>query len=92
MTVLIDDDQANPLGNEPVYLGDDCIGMTTSAAFGYRVGNAVALAVVDPRRLESGDGLSLSVDIEGVRYAGRITTGAAFDPDGDRMRRLGADA
>jgi len=84
--------QANPLGNEPVYQADDCIGMTTSAAFGYRVGKPVALAMVDPRHLASGDRPSLAVDIAGVRYSGTMTTRAAFDPKGIRMRRPGTDA
>ncbi|CAN0505743.1 unnamed protein product, partial [Discosporangium mesarthrocarpum] len=42
VSMILDDASAVPLGNEPIYLGSDIIGQTTSAAFGYRVGKPVA--------------------------------------------------
>lgn len=86
LSIVLDDKAATPLGNEPVYHGDEIIGKTTSAAFGYRVGKPVALAMVDTRRVADTVGPSLEVDIAGVRYFGSMTLAAAFDPEGTRMR------
>ena len=86
VTIVFDDVDAVPLGNEPVYLGHDIVGKTTSAAFGYRIGRPLAIAdlfVAEARRQDIG----VSVDIAGQRCAGRVLLTAAFDPDGRRMRR-----
>ena len=82
--IVLDDANAVPLGNEPVYHEGKIIGKTTSAAFGYRIGKPVAIALLNsPLPL---DGLSVEVDIARSHYAGTITTRAAFDPGGKRMR------
>ena len=47
-TLVLDDPDTVPLGGEPVRLGDRIIGKTTSAAFGYRIGQPVALAMIEP--------------------------------------------
>jgi glycine cleavage system aminomethyltransferase T len=38
VSVVLQDIDAVPLGNEPVYLGGVIVGQTTSAAFGFRIG------------------------------------------------------
>ena len=53
-TIVFDDPEAVPLGGEPVRLGDRIIGKTTSAAFGYRIGKPVALAMLDPEAFAGG--------------------------------------
>ncbi len=80
------DIEAVPLGNEPVLAGADgrLVGKTTSAAFGYRLGRPVALALVDSG--EVADGASMAVDIAGVHSACTLSTTALFDPGGERMR------
>ena len=83
ITVLLDDPAAVPLGHEPIYSGDTIVGETSSAAFGYRVGCPIALGHT---RQPLNDGATVSVDIAGHRYAGRVVIGPAFDPDGLRMR------
>jgi len=86
VTILFDDAHATPLGNEPVYRNDGIVGKTTSAAFGYRVGKPIALAIIDATCLVDAESPSLVVDIAGVRHSGSMTPGAAFDPDGALMR------
>ncbi|MBT6542561.1 MAG: FAD-dependent oxidoreductase, partial [Rhodobacteraceae bacterium] len=82
VTILLDDDTAVPIGHEPIYLGDKIIGQTTSAAYGYRVGAPIALAHVTDVQ----DGAAILMDIAGVKMAGRMLVGPAFNPSGDRMR------
>ncbi len=81
---LIFDGEAWPIGNEPVYLDSAIVGATTSAAYGYRVGAPVAIAMLDMDAI----GETVEVDIAGVRHAARTLEHAAFDPKGDRMRQI----
>ena len=74
-TIILDDENANPIGNEPVYQEGVIVGKTTSAAFGYRVGKPVALALVDPGSLTAS---SVEVDIAGIRSTGSIRSGPAY--------------
>ncbi|WP_298432340.1 FAD-dependent oxidoreductase [uncultured Jannaschia sp.] len=83
VTVVLTDTAAVPLGHEPVFLGDEIVGETSSAAFGHRLGRPLALAHT---RRALADGTHVAVDIAGRRFDGRIVRGPAFDPEGLRMR------
>jgi 4-methylaminobutanoate oxidase (formaldehyde-forming) len=85
ITIILDDETAVPLGNEPVYLNGQLAGKTTSAAYGYRIGKAIAIAdiAVADARVE---GALVEIDIARTRYTGRVTQLPAFDPQGHRMR------
>ena len=85
-TLILDDPDAAPLGGEPVRLGDRIIGKTTSAAFGYRIGKPVALAMIDPEAFAGDPEPRADVDVAGRRASGIVTFEAAFDPAGARMR------
>jgi len=89
VTVVLDDPEAVPLGNEPVCAaGESCgviVGKTTSAAFGYRIGRPVALAEVEAA---VGEGDAVAVDIARTMWAGRVTLKPAYDPAGSRMRKV----
>ncbi len=86
VTIVLDDENAVPLGNEPVFLAGEIAGKTTSAAFGYRIGKPVALADINlaGARVENA---AVEIDIAGRLYAGQITRLPAFDPRGSRMRK-----
>ena len=81
-TIVLDDPEAQPLGHEPVLLDGRIAGLTTSAAFGYRIGRPVTLAHVEGVP----DGAAVEVDIAGERHSGRVGFAPAFDPEGRRMR------
>jgi len=84
VTILLDDKDAVPLGNEPVYVGSEIVGKTTSAAFGYRVGRPLALAEIDAT---IGENTAVEIDIARRMSPGRVTLQPAFDPGGNRMRK-----
>ena len=86
VTIVLDDADAVPLGSEPVYLHERIVGKTTSAAFGYRIGKPVALAMIDTERLAEARTRRIAIDIAGTRASGSVRFEAAFDPDGSRMR------
>ncbi|MEM7429637.1 MAG: FAD-dependent oxidoreductase, partial [Pseudomonadota bacterium] len=85
-SILLDDAEAVPLGNEPVYAGGEIIGQTTSAAFGYRVGRPVALAYLPAEFLAGAEGATVEVDIAREHFTGRVSLEPVFDPAGQRMR------
>ena len=87
-SIVLDDADAVPLGSEPVCFGERIVGKTTSAAFGYRIGKPVALAMIDTERLADARGQRVDIDIAGSRACGTVTFEAAFDPEGVRMRPL----
>lgn len=82
VSLVFDDPDAWPLGNEPIYHGDEVIGQTTSAAYGHRVGAHVAIASVKTGYAES----VVNVNIGGRRFTARTQPKALFDPSGERMR------
>lgn len=86
LSIVFDDADTVPLGNEPVYLGSTIVGKTTSAAFGYRTGRPVAIADLSAPEARCPN-TGVHVDIAGERFSGRIKAGAVFDPAGARMRR-----
>ncbi len=83
VTLVLDDENAVPIGNEPIYLNGDIIGHTTSTAFGYRIGKPIALGYVD---IDDPNGVEVELDIAREMFKGRLIVGPAFDPDGTRMR------
>ena len=86
VTIVLDSVEAYPLGNEPVYHAGKIIGKTTSAAFGYRLGKPVAIALIEAPAGQSLENLKVEVDIARSPFSGYITLKPAFDPDGSRMR------
>ena len=85
VTILFDDIDAVPLGNEPVYLNGIAVGKTTSAAYGHRVERPVAIAYlkVDESEIDTN---WVEIDIAREMFRGEVIQGAAFDPEGKRMR------
>jgi 4-methylaminobutanoate oxidase (formaldehyde-forming) len=84
VTLLLDDQSAVPLGNEPVTLDGAIVGQITSAAYGYRIARPLALAYVEAAHAQNGR--RLAVDIAGASFDGVVSTAPAFDPKGARMR------
>jgi len=77
-SIILDDDNAVPLGNEPVYLGSEIIGKTTSAAYGYRVNAPVALALITNNLFQSRIPDHVHVDIAGRQHEGELIIGPAL--------------
>ena len=84
-SILLNDADAVPLGNEPVLYRGRIVGKTTSAAFGFRIDGPVALADLDDPEAR-GEGTAVEVDVGGTLFSGIVVDGPAFDPTGTRMR------
>lgn len=73
----VEAEMADPVGEEPVWVGDQYVGYTSSGIFGHTVGYAMALAFLD----EDGrvPGATLEVTVLGKRYPARIVTLPFYD-------------
>ena len=82
--VFDDDVPCECYGNEAVFVGDDHVGLTTSGAYGFRVGHSLAFAYLRPEAIE--DELNVTVHTSvGVRHA-HIEMEMAYDPQNERLR------
>ena len=75
---------ADPLGNNPLTAGGRPVGRTTSGAFGFRVGESLALAMVAPEAAEPGTTMEMSVLGRPVRAV--VVGESPWDPENARLR------
>ena len=83
VTLEIDADNADASGYEPIWVGDQRVGFTTSGGYGHHTGKSLAMALVD-RHIS--DDTELSVHVVGKLQDAQILARPAWDPSGQRMR------
>ena len=83
ISLIFDDENAVPLGHEPIYHDGKIVGQTSSCAFGFRVGKPIALGHTH-HALSTG--AHVQVDIARQLFDATVTIGALFDPEGSRMK------
>ena len=77
-------EDADPIGNNPLYVGGKMVGRATSGNYGFRLEQSLALAMVRP---ELGDvGTALEIEILGGKYAARVVQESPWDPENERLR------
>ena len=75
---------ADPLGNEPLYRDGEMIGRATAGAYGHHVGKSLAIGYV-----KTGVGaLSSAIEIEilGSRFPASVVGESPYDPDNEKLR------
>jgi dimethylglycine dehydrogenase len=83
-TLVIEVTTADATGNEPIFdLAGKPAGKVSSGAYGYHVGQSLALAYLRP---DIAAGTELEVMVLGRPHRARVLEGAAFDPEGLRLR------
>lgn len=83
--LAFDDDVAcECYGNEAVYHNGEVVGLTTSGAFGHRVGYSLAFAYVKPELVEQGLQLEVLTTL-GMRKA-HVEMDAVYDPKNELLR------
>jgi sarcosine dehydrogenase len=86
---ILDDPEALPWGDEPIWCEGRIVGSTSSAAYGHSLGRAVAMGYV--RRPEGIDAAYLEdarfeIEIGGDRVGARGGLRAPYDPDGLKIK------
>ena len=71
-------------GNEPVYDGEELIGLTTSGTWGHTTGRGLAFAYVKPQY--KAPGTRLEVQLMSDRRPAIVLDGPAYDPNNEKPR------
>ncbi len=83
--LLFDDDIAcECYGNEAVYHNGELIGLTTSGAYGYRIGKSLAFAYLKPAMVTQD--LEVTIDTSIGTRAAHIEMEAAYDAANEKLR------
>jgi dimethylglycine dehydrogenase len=84
VTLSIDALNADASGYEPIELGDQLVGFTTSGGYGHCTDSSLAMGYLNSSIGDSETGLT--VRIAGDVRRCRVLSGPIFDPEGRRMR------
>jgi len=71
-------------GAEPVLAGERCIGLTTSGAYGHRVGKSLLFACVEPGFATPGS--QFQVYLQGENRTATVLEHPAYDPENLKMK------
>ena len=85
----VDNDTASAHTGDPIYAGDQLVGVVTSGAYGHHMGINIAMGYVEPDLAEPGT--ELTVEIIGERSAATVRAEPMFDPE-HVLPRANADA
>ena len=77
-------EDADPIGNNPLYVGGEMVGRATSGNYGFRLEQSLALAMVRPE--VAGVGEAMAIEILGGRYPARVVQESPWDPENARLR------
>jgi dimethylglycine dehydrogenase len=77
-------DDADVRGGEPVYAGQEIMGVTTSGGYGHTVGKSLAFAYVKPAF--AAPNTTFDIEILGQRRQARVLAEPVFDPGNERLR------
>ncbi|MCO6382051.1 FAD-dependent oxidoreductase [Oceanicola sp. 502str15] len=81
---LVDADNADVHGYEPVWINGEVVGFCTSGGYSHHARQSVALALI-PREYAQ-DGQEAEIEILSQMRPARLTTTPLFDPDGTALR------
>ena len=85
VTLAVDGpEDADPIGNNPLYVDRRMVGRTTSGNYGFRLEQSLALAMVRPELAEIGT--EFDIEVLGERYPARVVEESPWDPDNARLR------
>ncbi len=74
----------DPLGNNPIYLGNELVGRSTSGNYGFRLQQSLALAMVRPELATVGT--RLDIEVLGERCPAQVIEESPWDPANERLR------
>ncbi len=84
VALIVENDVADAHQGDPIYAGDDLIGVVTSGGYGHTIGKSIALGFVPTAH--AAPGTKLSISIIGERSAATVVTEPIFDPHHHRAR------
>jgi dimethylglycine dehydrogenase len=85
VTFVVEAEDADVLGDEPIWHSGEVIGWVTSGGYAHYVDRSLAQGYV-PKELAVDGSVGFQIEILGERREARIQPEPLFDPDGARMR------
>ena len=83
-TFVVDANNADPIGDEPIYFNGKAVGWVTSGGYAHASGVSVAMGYVSAEHAKENDGWE--VEVIGIRLKATMQPKSLFDPQGSRMR------
>ena len=80
----VDVDNADAMGNEPVYHKNKIVGVVTSGGYGFRVKKSLAFAYVKSDLANTGT--ELEIEIQGQRKKTKILDSVVYDSDNQKLK------
>ncbi len=80
----VDADDSDTRGAEPIFSGNDCVGITTSGGYGHAVQKSLGFGYVDLASAKPGT--ELGIDLLGKRCRATVLKDPVYDPNNDRLR------
>ena len=84
VTLIVEDADADVVGDEPVSVGGRTVGWVTSGGYAHWTGKSIALAYVPKELAQAGE--TFGIEILGTPRTASLAVEAPFDPAGTRMR------
>ena len=82
--IEVDTEDADPIGNEPVYYNNEIVGVVTSGAYGFRVNKSLAFAYVDSNFADSTK--EFHIQIQGSMRKAIVLEKPVYDPENERLK------
>jgi len=83
-TLVVDADDVDAHGYEPVYVGGGLVTYVMAGGYGHTVGESLALAHLPLAYAR--EGTDVEVEILGERRPAQVAADALYDPAGERLR------
>ena len=80
----VDADDSDARGAEPIFSGDDCVGITTSGGYGHAVQKSLGFGYVDLANAKPGT--ELGIDLLGRRCRATVLKDPVYDPANERLK------
>jgi dimethylglycine dehydrogenase len=86
VTFVVEAEEADVIGNEPIWCGEEVVGWVTSGGYAHHAETSVALGYVPAEVLDADADHGFSIEILGERRPARLQPDPLFDPTASRMR------
>ena len=84
VTMVVEAGEADAWGYNPIFKGQQRIGMTSSGGYGHRLNVSIANGYVPPQW--AAPGTELEVEILGQKHPARVAATPLYDPENERMK------
>jgi dimethylglycine dehydrogenase len=82
--MVVEADDADCIGDEPVYIGDEMVGRIASGGYGHHLGVSLAMGYIDAQAAEPGTAVEIAV--LGERRPAKTVEIPLYDPKNEKLR------